>query len=296
MDWTESLRRAIDFMEQGLTDDITPEDIAGSVHISPFYLERGFKLMTGYSMGEYIRCRRLYLSALDILGGRDEKVIDIALKYGYDTPESFTKAFTRFHGVTPSGLRKNPHNLRTFLPLKIKVVIQGGNDMDMIVEKMSGFKVIGYERDFSGETSYAEIPKFWDEIMAEKIAPLFKKTPETAEEKAISDNCIGMYGVCIDDIGGGKFRYIIAGEYKGGEVPEGMTVYEFPETQWAKFRCVGPLPGLLQSVNTRIFREWLPGNPDFDIAFGANIEWYSEGDGSAADYESAIWIPVRRKK
>ena len=102
--------------------------------------------------------------------------------------------------------------------------------------------------------------------------------------------------MCIDDIGGGKFRYIIAGEYKGGDVPEGMTVYEFPETQWAKFKCVGPMPGALQSVNTRIFREWLPGNPDFDIAFGANIEWYSEGDGSAADYESAIWVPVKRKK
>ncbi|MCI7767090.1 MAG: AraC family transcriptional regulator [Oscillospiraceae bacterium] len=295
MDWTESLRRAIDFMEKHLTEDITPEDVSKEVCISLFYLERGFKVMTGYSLGEYIRCRRLYLSALDILSGRGEKVIDTALKYGYDTPESFTKAFSRFHGVTPSALKKDPYLLRTFLPLKINIVIQGGNSMDFIVEKMSGFKVIGYEKEFSADNSYIEIPKFWSSICAEKLSPLFNKAPETAEEKAIAENCIGEFGVCIDDIGGGAFRYLVAGTYKGGDVPDGMTVYEFPELEWAKFRCTGPMPGALQAVNTKIFREWLPGNPDFEIAMGANIEWYSKGDSSSPDYESAIWIPVRRK-
>ena len=296
MDWTESLRRAIDFMEEHLTENITPEDVSKEVCISQFYLERGFKVMTGYSLGEYIRCRRLYLGALEILSGRGEKVIDTALKYGYDTPESFTKAFARFHGATPSALKKDPHLIRTFLPLKISIVIQGGNSMDFIVEKMSGFKVIGYAKEFSEENSYAEIPKFWDRMCAEKLSPLFNKAPETAEEKAIAENCIGEFGVCIDDIGGRKFRYLVAGRYKGGEVPEGMTVYEFPELEWAKFRCTGPMPGALQSVNTKIFREWLPGNPDFEIAMGTNIEWYSKGDSSSPDYESAIWIPVKRKK
>ena len=108
MDWTESLRRAVDFMEKNLLENISPDDVAKAVCISPFYLERGFKVMTGFSIGEYIRNRRLYLSALDILSG-SEKVIDIALKYGYDTPESYTKAFTRFHGVSPVQLRKEPH-------------------------------------------------------------------------------------------------------------------------------------------------------------------------------------------
>ena len=78
-------------------------------------------------------------------------------------------------------------------------------------------------------------------------------------------------------------------------MPEGMTLYEFPDMEWAKFRCVGPLPGALQAVNTKIFKEWLPGNPDYEIAVGANIEWYSMADGSSSDYESGIWIPVRHK-
>ena len=93
----------------------------------------------------------------------------------------------------------------------------------------------------------------------------------------------------------GKFRYLIAGKYTEGEVPEGMTVYEFPDMEWAKFRCTGPMPGALQSVNTKIFQEWLPNNQEYEIAMGANIEWYSNGDMSSIDYESGIWIPVKRK-
>lgn len=115
--------------------------------------------------------------------------------------------------------------------------------MDYSVKIMSGFKVIGYQREFAFESGYTEIPKFWD------------------------------------------------------EVPDGMTVYEFPDMEWVKFRCVGPMPGALQSVNTKIFKEWLPGNAEFEIAMGANIEWYSaEGNTTDVDYESGIWVPVKRKQ
>lgn len=123
-----------------------------------------------------------------------------------------------------------------------------------------------------------------------------KKAPENETEQAICDCMIGEYGLCIDDIGvEGKFRYLIAGEYNGGPVPEGMTIYEFPDMKWAKFRCCGSMPGALQSVNTKIFKEWLPGNPEYRIAMGANLEWYSQGDMTAPDYESAIWLPVVEK-
>lgn len=296
MDWTESLRRAIDFMERNLLEDITADDAAKSVNISSFYLQKGFKIMTGYTMSEYIRFRRLYLSALDIICG-EQKIIDIAYKYGYDTPESFTKAFSRFHGLSPAALRRDHSRIKTFLPLKIKVTIQGGNDMNFTVEKMDGFKVIGFERAFSFENSYEEIPKFWDELFKKTIMPVYlKDKPETDIEKAVAENKIGEFGVCVDDLSDGTFRYIIGGRYNGGAVPEGMTVYEFPDMEWAKFPCIGPMPAALQTVNTKIFKEWLPGNPEFEIAMGANVEWYSDGGNmSDADYESGIWIPVKRK-
>lgn len=296
MEWVTSLKQVIEYVEGHLLDNIGADDVADTVHMSSFYLQKGFQIMTGYTIAEYIRNRRLYLSALDIVA-TDDKIIDVAYKYGYETPESFTKAFSRFHGVPPTQVKKNRTAIKPFLPLTINVMIQGGHEMDYSVEKMSGFKVIGYQREFAFESGYAEIPKFWDEVYKNKVASLLAKAnPTTLEEETIRNCQIGEFGVCIDDIGGGKFRYLIAGKYTGGEVPEGMTVYEFPDMEWVKFRCVGPMPGALQSVNTKIFKEWLPGNAEFEIAMGANIEWYSEeGNTTDADYESAIWVPVKRK-
>ena len=104
MEWLTCIRRSLEFMEEHLLDDISAQDVAAQVNMSPFFLQRGFSVITGYGISEYIRNRRLYLAALD-LSRSDEKVIDIAFRYGYETPESFTKAFTRFHGATPSQVR-----------------------------------------------------------------------------------------------------------------------------------------------------------------------------------------------
>ena len=291
MEWTQSLKRAIDYMEAHLLENIDADDVADQIYMSSFYFQKGFKIMTGYSVGEYIRCRRLYLAALDAIAGR-EKIIDLAYKYGYDTPESFTKAFSRFHGCPPTQLKSSPALIKIFLPLKITVTIQGGNDMDYVIEKMDAMKVIGFERSFSFEDSYDAIPRFWTEFCT---ACQSKKYPEDMQ-KTIEDCMVGEFAICMDNIGDGKkFHYLIAGRYNGGPVPEGMVIYELPAYTWAKFKCFGPLPASLQSINTKIFKEWLPGNPDYDVAAGINVEWYSSGDCSSPDYESQIWLPVTKK-
>lgn len=298
MEWTETLRRTVDYLEEHLLEDGAAEGAARAVYLSPLYLQRGFKLVTGYFMGEYVRNRRLYLAGLEAIAGR-EKVIGLAYKYGYDTPESFSKAFSRFHGVSPAQLRQHPERLVPFLPLKITLSIRGGLGMDFTVEKMESFQLIGMEREFSPETSYREIPRFWDEFIGAHCAPLWAgKKPETALEKAVCECGIGEFGVCVDDCASPeRFRYLIAGRYDGREVPEGLTVLSLSAMEWAKFQCSGPMPESLQSVNTKIFQEWLPGNPEFEIAYGANIEWYSmEKETSAPDYESEIWLPVRRRQ
>ena len=227
-----------------------------------------------------------------------ERVIDIALKYGYETPESFARAFVRFHGATPTQVREGAA-IRPFLPLTILLSIQGGSQMDYKITPMFPFKVIGFQRAFDYETSYAEIPRFWDEICEKYANNVYAgNAPANPYEQALVDNCIGEYGVCIDDMDGGKFRYLIAGKYTGGPVPEGMVLYEFPRGEWAVFNCVGPNPQTLQSVNTRIFREWLPGNPDYELSGTATVEWYDciNGEPTDPDYHSAIWVPVKRRK
>ena len=294
MEWLTCIRASVDYVERHLTDDIGADDVAKAVYLSPFFLQRGFSLMTGVGIGEYLRNRRLYQAALD-LKHTDDKVIDVALRYCYETPESFTKAFSRFHGATPSQV-KDGAPIRTFLPLTIHLSMQGGNQMDCRITKMDSFKVIGFERTFDNETAYEKVPAFWDEIIQKYCVNVWAgNPPANAQEKAVTDHRIGEYGVCIDDVGNDRFRYLIAGEYTGGEVPEGMTVCELPRGDWAIFDCTGPLPESLQRVNTRIFREWLPGNPDYEFMGVANVEWYGMGDTTAPDYKSAIWIPVRRR-
>ena len=296
MEWLTSIRTAIDFIDEHLEENISAQDVADRVNISPFFLQRGFSLMTGYGIGEYIRNRRLYQAAVD-LKETEWKVIDIALRYCYETPESFTKAFSRFHGVTPSQVRDGAA-IKVFLPLTIKLSVQGGSQMDYKIAPMFPFKVIGFQKVFDNETAYAEIPKFWDEICEKYANSVYAgNAPANPYEQALVDNCIGEYGVCIDDIGGGRFRYLIAGKYTGGAVPEGMVVYEFPRNEWAVFDCIGPNPPTLQSVNTRIFSEWLPGNPDYELSGNATVEWYDciNGEMTDPDYHSAIWVPVKKK-
>ena len=117
MEWTECLKKAIDYMEENLLNNISAEEVSAEVYMSSFYLQKGFKIMTGYSIAEYIRCRRLYMAALDVIAGK-EKVIDLAYKYGYDTPESFTKAFTRFHGIAPKKIKGDTSKIKDFFLLK----------------------------------------------------------------------------------------------------------------------------------------------------------------------------------
>lgn len=295
MDWVSSLRGAIEYMEKHLLEPFTVADVARAVYVSPFYLQKGFQIITGYSLGEYIRNRRLYLAALELLSG-EEKVIDTALRYGYQTPESFSKAFTRFHGFPPSQIRKRQGDIQPFRPLKIKLSIQGGKDVDYFIEKMDAFQVIGFKREIPMDKGYELCPKFWEEMQRDHFESLWNgRRPETEIDRAIVECCVGMFGVCIEDEGDpGVFTYMAAGRYDGRPVPEGMEVREIPAAVWAKFRAQGPLPGSLQTLNSQIFQEWLPGNGQYELAFPINIELYADTE-SGPDYECYIWLPVKEK-
>lgn len=168
--------------------------------------------------------------------------------------------------------------------------------MEFTIEKREAMRMIGFERIFSFETSYREIPKFWDEFCTRYCGQDAPREPgEEGIRQTIAECMVGEFGVCVEDEGDMEhFRYYIAGFYQGGEVPEGMKVFGIPAGEWAKFKCTGAMPDTLQTVNTRVFKEWLPGNPEYEMAFHMNIEWYSGGDTDSEDYESAIWIPVKR--
>lgn len=295
MEWITCIKSSIDYIEENIKSIKSVDEVASNVYVSNYYLQTGFQIMTGYSIKEYIRNRKLYLASLDLLKGN--KIIDVALDYGYETPESFTKAFKRFHGFNPSKIKEN--KIKHFDPLTINIEVKGGSRMELKykITKMFPLKLIGFVREFDFENSYKKIPEFWDEICNKYCYPRVYKglPPENEYEKAIVDNCIGEYGVCID-CHESKFKYLIAGKYAGGDIPKGMMIYEFPAGDWAIFDCIGPCPEKLQELNTKIFKEWLPFNKEFELSGDGNIEWYDcvNGNMSDLDYHAQIWLPIKK--
>ena len=284
MDWVKVIENAIEYIEENITEDLTVSQIAREVNISAFYFQKGFSVLCGYTVGEYIRMRRLSLAGNELLSS-DIKVIDLAMKYGYDSPDSFTKAFMRFHGSTPTDVRRNGAVLKSFAPLHIKLSLDGGSIMEYRIEEKSDFKVMGVSRKFSYENANANIPKYWDEVFV-----------QVAERPVM-----GTYGVCFDEeMAGNEFRYMIADDFVAEQAEKkNLEVYEIPAHTWAVFPCRGAMPCPLQELNHRIFTEWLQAS-NYEIAEGYNIEYYSNPedfkDGTQdSEYYSEVWIPVKEK-
>lgn len=152
--------------------------------------------------------------------------------------------------------------------------------------------MIGLSRDISFEASYTDIPSFWNEF----CQSISSGSKEMLKE-AILNHCIGELGICFGEIGNTKtFKYMIGGFYDKGPVPKDLEVVEIPKNLWVKFKSVGAMPNAIQELNTRIFKEWLPGNKDYEIAAEYNIEWYSRDKNmNSSEYISEIWLPIKRK-
>ena len=278
MDWVRMINQAIAFMEERLTENITLADIAKSVNLSAFHFQRAFSLLTGMSPTEYLRKRRLSQAGAELADG-ESKVIDVALKYGYDSPESFTKAFTRFHGASPMQV-KNGSSIRFMNRYTVQIKIDGGCIMEYKIEKWEAIDLLVHAKSFHAETSEEEIPAFWDAYYADKE---LCKIP-------------GYLGVCAQQKAeGDEFRYGIgckASDVEG--IPEGFEILHVPENTWAVFKCVGPMPKAIQETWEKIYREWLPV-ADYELVPDYDIENYLPGDPASRNYVSEVCIPVKRK-
>lgn len=285
MEWIEGIKDAISYIEENITEDLTIEDVAKKAFVSPFYFQKGFAMLCGFTVAEYTRQRRLTLAGSELVS-TGNKIVDIAIKYGYDSPDSFTKAFTRFHGVTPTAVRKDGAMIKSFAPLKIKFALEGGYIMDYKIVEKEEFAVIGVSKVFQYENAYQDIPKFWDEFYG----------------SGKGDLICTMYGVNIDEsMSGNTFEYLIADNYDPKkEIPEGFVTKVIPKHTWAVFACKGSMPDSMQDVNKKIFSEWLPNCKDYEIAAGYNIEMYNNPDDYEKgtrdeNYYSEIWIPVKNR-
>ena len=290
MDWIRSFQHSIDYIEENLAnEELSIEDIACLMNISTFYYQKIFTIICGFSVGEYIRGRRLSIAGSE-LAAADNKVIDIALKYGYDTHEGFTKAFTKFHGATPSAVR-NGAPIKSLAKLSVTISMKGGEIMDYKIVKTDAFMVLEKREvhSISEEQNNNTIPEFW--ARAHKDGTVIKLL------NAASDRT-DIFGICYANPHKDEstFDYSIAVKYDGSSpVPEGFTVNEIPARTWAVFSCTGKMPKAIQELWHRICTEFFPSS-SYEPTYEMDIEVYKYGDMTSDDYQSEIRVPVKIKK
>ena len=285
MDWMTGMQRAMEYLEAHLTEEISYEQVAKCAACSPFYFQKIFSILCGVPLGEYVRNRRLTLAGGEIVSTQ-EKIIDIALKYGYESPESFTRAFVRFHGVSPSEARRNGAQLRYFSPLSVTLTMKGGTFMEVKIVKKPAFMVMGKTEfhDVKDEENRNSIPAFWARCHKDKTV---QKLLERAGEKSF------LFGICFaPKQGEDRFAYTIAAEISPTEeIPAEFEAITIPARSWAVFSCVGAMPQAMQEKWHEICTEFFPTS-GYRPTYEMDIEGYTAGDMSSAQYRSEIWIPI----
>ncbi len=291
MDWITGLQNAIDYIEDNLIDELDYTEIANRAYSSTFHFQRVFGILCGYSLGEYIRYRRLTLAGSE-LASSDIKVIDVALKYGYDSPESFCRAFTRFHAITPSQAKTDGAKLKSFSRLSVKLILDGGSIMNYRIEKKDAFEVVVKKKYFPTdlEVSNKQLPGFWDSCRKDGTIPVLCKYK--TKDSVFGD---AIVGICFENsTKENEFPYAIGVGYKGGDVEKGLNVEKISAHTWAIFECVGAMPTALQDLLHKIYSEFFPTS-DYQPCGGLDIEVHHDGDMQSPQYKCEIWIAVEKK-
>lgn len=285
MEWLSRLNAAMLYLEEHLEDEIELTRMAQTACCSPFHFQRMFSYLAEVPLSEYIRRRKMTRAAADLQNG-SERILDIALKYGYDSPTAFNRAFQSVHGIAPSEARRAGATLKAYLPISFKMTIKGEAEMNYRIEKREAFRIVGVKAHYelNAEENFAQIPAFWARTVQSgafaQILGLLNQEPR------------GILGVC-SGMNGRDFDYYIAAP-SDKTVPEGLEEYTVPACTWAVFTCVGPMPSAIQDLQKRIVGEWLPGS-GYEYANAPDIEVYFEGNQQAEDYRCEVWMPVEKK-
>lgn len=292
MDWIKSIQNAINYVENNLCEKIDFEEVAKIANSSNYNFQRIFSILCNYTLGEYIRNRRLSLAGSELVS-TNKKIIDIAFKYGYESPESFTRAFIKFHGLTPSEVKRNGGRLKVFSKISVKLILDGGSIMDYRIEKHKEFEIISKIKYFSLiiEESQKEIPKFWEQSKKDGSLDLLLKK-YFKKDSIFKDTVIGT---CFENSDRkNEFPYGISVFYNGAKVEEDFRVDKIPELTWAIFKCLGPMPISIQTLLKKIYSEFFPSS-EYKPSGGYYLEVYPDGNISKSNYECEIWISVDKK-
>lgn len=293
MDLLSQLNRAMVYIEEHICDDMALVDVASVTAYSDYHFGRIFYYISEMPLSEYIRKRKLSLAAMDLQSGCD-KVIDLAVKYGYDSADSFTRAFVKQNGVTPTVARKSGVMLKIFPPITFQIKIQGVREMNWRIEQKETFEVFGIERIFSNDEPN-KVPGFWDECHQNgSYEKLFDEAGGVRSNPPQKGVCVvnAVCGYCEPDEN--TFPYMICAFKRDGCKTDGYKIAQIPAATWAVFRSdESENIGLqIPQLFNRAYSEWLPSS-GYDKAIGPDMEIY--GIAESGKYFEEVWIPVKKK-
>lgn len=286
MAMVEALQKAIEYMEDYLLDDITINDIAKQAHLSSYHFQRTFTILTDITVKEYLRRRRLTKAAQELCNN-NTKIIDLAFKYGYQTPESFAKAFYKQHGITPSEARKGKGNLQSYNRLVIQVNLKGAEPMNYQLKELDAFQIVGVKESFNCDDEFSqsmEIGRFWAQI----------------GQDGTIDKLLGLNNGHISGLIGAtvnyseednEIEYWVGTDYKGN-TPDELVSNEVSAAKWAIFEAVGPVADVVPETWKKIYSEWFPSN-NYEHSGAPSLEVYKSPDPTSPTAKTEIWVPVK---
>ena len=290
MDLLKNMNEALNYIEKSLTEEIDFKEVARLAFCSEYHFTRMFSFLAGITLSEYIRRRRLTMAAFE-LKDSSIKIIDAAIKYGYGSPDSFTRAFQSLHGITPTEARINGQSLKAYPRMTFQLSIKGGNEMNYRIEEKEAFSIVGIKKRvpiiFNGVNP--EIAKMYQSLNEEMI----KELKELSNVKPL-----GLLSASVNFSEGrmeekGELDHYI-GVATTKECPDNLTQLQVPASTWAVFEAVGPFPDTLQNVWGRIYSEWFPSS-NYELTVGPEMLWNESKDTTSPNYRSEIWIPVLKK-
>lgn len=280
--WITRLNEAMDYIEDHLSEEITPQKLAQIACCSPFHFQRMFAYMAQVPLAEYVRRRRMSLAAVDLQNGMT--VLDAALKYGYASPTAFNRAFQSVHGAPPSAAQKGGSTLKSFPPVRFHLTISGGEELSYRIEERAAWRVVGLGAPLSNqlEENFATVPGLFERAAKENVFPrLF----------ALMDGEIrGLLGISAC-VGEDRWRYLIA-VASSREAEEPFEALDMPAATWAVFPGRGPASAI-QELEKRVVLEWLPTS-GYEYADAPDVEVYLNPDPQDASFE--VWLPVVKRR
>ena len=281
MDWIERLNHAINHIEEHLTEEMDYERLGQIACCSSYHFQRMFTYMAGIPLGEYIRRRRMSMAAVD-LQGNDQKIIDVAAKYGYQSPTAFNRAFQSIHGIAPSAVKSEGVSVKSFPPIQFKIIVRGVEEMEYRIETKEAFRIVGVSvplhKDI--EKNFTVIPPKWQEVAMngtlQRLCAIMDTEP------------MGVLGIstCNDTE---PWRYYIA--VSSTQEKDDFEEYVVPAATWAIFSGEGTNQSI-QELERRIVTEWLPTS-GYEYGNAPDVEVYLNPDPQNAKYE--VWIPVVKR-